>query len=108
MFRFCHKLAHHRLDDSDVSIQEPSQGSAEQSDPKVSGKADNKEREHCAGAAEQKNRFPAYPVGDRPPEHACACFRKRKGGDEDAGVEGGIALVAEMEAKDKLPGIWEN
>lgn len=28
--------------------------------------------------------------------------------DEDAGVEGGMAFVADLEMKNELPGIWED
>jgi hypothetical protein len=38
--------------------------------------------------------------------HSSERLGQSKGRDEQAGIEGGIALVAELEMEDELPGVW--
>ena len=40
--------------------------------------------------------------------HPRESLRQGESGDEQAGIEGGIALLANVELKDELPGIWED
>lgn len=40
--------------------------------------------------------------------HSGTGLGQGEGRDEQARVEGGIALVADLEMKDKLPGVWKD
>ena len=108
MLRPGDKLTDHCLNDSNVSIKNPSKSSSEQRNPEVCCKTDNKKGKKGAGTAEKQDRFSAYPIGDATPKHAGTSLGQGEGRNEDASIESGIALVAKMEAEDELPGIGKD
>jgi hypothetical protein len=102
------QLANHGLDDSDVAVQQPAKRTAKQRHPDVVGKSDHHHTEHRADTSEQQHRLSADAVRQAAPVHAHHGLGKGEGRDEQAGVEGGVIFVADLEALDKSPGIGED
>ena len=102
------QLPNHSLNDPGVAIEEASECSTNKGDPEVSCEADEEEGQDSASAAEEKDRFASYPIGEAPPVHPRKALRERERRDEEACVEGGMALVAHVELEDKLPGVGED
>ena len=126
MFRVNDELANHRLNDAYVSIERAAKEAAEESHPKVEREAHNKERRNSSKAAKYENWLTTYPVAQSAPPpairlaryiersmsavqslHSRDRLRQCEGRNEQPSVEGCIALVADVEVEDKLPGIRE-
>lgn len=103
MFRAFHQLAHHRLNDTDVPIQRPTERSAQESDPKVRSETDEQQREHSTETTAEQHGFSAHSVRETAPEHAGHSFGEGEGRDQDARIEGGIAAISQVEILDHDP-----
>ncbi len=75
--------------------------------PEVGGKAHDQHGEHGTCASHQQDRFSTDSIGEASPEDASQAFGKGEGGNEDAGVEGCIALIADVEVSHHDPSVWE-
>lgn len=108
MFRLRNQLSNHCLDDSNVSVQGSTEDTSSEGNPDVVGKPKNNHRNHGPNASQQEDRFPANAITQTPPVHTHQGLRQGEGRDEQAGVGGCIFFVADLEALDKLPGIWKD
>lgn len=87
MFGFGDQLPHHRLYDAYVAIENATQGSPNQGEPNVRGKAYHDHGKHGSSTSYKQDRLPAYPIGQTTPEHAGKGLSQRKGGDKETGIE---------------------
>jgi hypothetical protein len=108
MLWLCHQLSNHGLDNANVAIQETTYCSSKESNPDVGSKSNHNHAEHGTQAPQEKNWFSADPVGETAPVHSHQGLGEGKRGDKEAGVEGGILLVANLEPLDKGPGIGKD
>lgn len=108
MFRPRHKLSNHGLDDPDVSIQGSAEHTPGEGHPDVVGKAKDDHRDHRTKASQQKNGFPANAITQSPPVHPHYGLRQSEGRDKQARIGGCIFFIADLEALDELPGVWED
>lgn len=102
------QLTDHGLDDANVAVEKPAEGTAGEGDPQVACHADHDHAEHGAEAADEQDGLAANAVGEATPVHAREGLGEREGRDEEAGVEGGIFLLADLESLDKCPGVGED
>ena len=108
VFRPCHKLSNHGLDDPDVSVQGSAKDTPNEGHPDVVCKAKDNHRDHRTKAPQQKNRFPANAITQSPPVHPHHGLRQSEGRDKQTGISGCIFFVADLEALDELPCVREN
>lgn len=64
-------LADHGLDHTHVTIQKSADCPTEESDPEVTGKAQEKQGKHGAKAAKEKHRLTTYPIRQSAPVPSC-------------------------------------
>lgn len=108
MFRLGDEFANHGLDDADVAVEETTYGSTEQSNPNVGGESYHDHAKHGAHAADDEDGLAADAVRQAAPVHAHEGLGEGEGGDEDAGVKGGIFFVSEVKLFDESPGIGKD
>lgn len=108
MFLPGNQLTNHCLDNTDISIEKSSERPADQSHPDIRRKANHDHTQHRAHTSYQQDRLPANSIAQRPPEHAGQGLGERKGADEQACIERGIAFVADLEFLDERPSIRED
>lgn len=102
-----HLLSHHGLDHSDVAVQATSERPSSQCHPEVWRKPDYEQRQHRPSTAREQDGLATDLIGETSPVHAAECLSESKRGNEDACEERGIAVVANFELEDILPGIGE-
>lgn len=102
------QLADHSLDDADIAVQQAAHDTPQQRHPDIARHADNDHAQHGANAADEQHGLAANAVGQAAPVHAHEGLGEREGRDEDAGIEGGIAFVADLEVFDQGPCIGED
>lgn len=105
---FCDELANHGLDDGNVSVEKTANDSSQQGHPDVGGKANHDHAEHGPNASQQEDGLAADSVRETSPVHAHQGLSQRERRDEEAGVERGIVLVADLEPLDESPGIGKD
>lgn len=108
MFRSLDKLPNHGLDHSDVTVQSTTEEASEDCHPDVGSKAKGNHRDERTGATYQQDRLSANAVGKPSPVNAHHGLRQCEGRDEQARVGSCIFFIADLEALDELPGIWED
>lgn len=108
MLRLGNQLAHHGLNNPNIPIQQPPNRPARQRNPNIRRKAHQHHAEHRADTPQQQHGLPPDPVRQPAPVHAHQGLHERKGRDEQAGVEGGVILAADVEALDQRPGVGED
>lgn len=108
MLRLGNKLANHGLHDPDIPIQQPAQRPSDERNPDVRREPDHDETEHGAEAPQEQHRLPADAVREGAPVHARQRLGQRERRDEEARVERGILLAADLEALDEGPGVGED
>lgn len=126
MFRFGDELSDHGLDDPNVAIEDAwtshqyesnddglpgyhtSEGSPENGKPDVGREAYHQQRQHRPGTAQEEYRLPSDSIRQSTPEHARQALGESKGGDEEAGIEGGVALIADVKVFDEFEGVRED
>lgn len=106
MLRPRYQFSNHCLNDANVSI-EGSKKSTCQRNPEVGCKSDQKHTHDSTGAANEQDGFSADAIGKAAPEHASARLCQGKGADEQTGIEGGIAVVSDVESLNQGPSIWK-
>ena len=108
MLWLCDQLSDHCLNDGNVSVEQSAQGTPQEGDPEAGGKAHHDHAEHGADAPDEQDRLSSNSVGQTAPEHAHQGFRKGERRDEQAGIEGGVIFVANLESLYQSPCIWED
>ena len=108
MFRLRNQLPHHRLNNAHIAVQEPANRSPSHGKPYIRGKPHHDQAHHGPQTSCEQDGLPANSIGEAAPEHARQGLGEGEGGDEEAGVEGGIFLVADLELLDQWPGIGED
>jgi len=108
VFGFCDELANHGLDDGNVSVEKTANHASQQGHPDVGREANHDHAEHGPDASQQEDGLPSDSVRETAPVHAHQGLGEGEGGDEEAGVERGIVLVADLESLDQGPGIGED
>lgn len=108
MLRLGNELPNHGLHHADIPIQQPPQRPSNKRDPDVGREAHHDEREHGAEAPQEQDGLPADAVGQGAPVHARQRLGEREGRDEEARVERGILLAADLEALNEGPGVGED
>lgn len=108
MFGLCHQFSHHGLDDSDIAVEQATGHTGKQGEPDVGCEAHHDHGQHGAEAAQQENRLAADPVRQATPVHAHQGLGQGERRDEEAGVEGGIILLSDLEPLDEGPGIGKD
>ena len=120
-------LAHHGLNDTcrtsvgafslfdtcgvhhtDIAIKHTTDDPPDQGYPKVLRETDNEEGKYGSKATQQHDWLPAHSIRQRSPPHAGQRLTKSEGGDEDAGVEGGIVSTTDVETSDHKPSVGED
>ena len=108
MFWFLHQLTDHGLDDTDVAIQQTTQGSTDEGNPEVGGESYHDHAEHGSDATHNQNRLSTDPIRQTTPVHAHGSLGKREGRNKEAGVEGRIFFISYLELLDEGPGIGKD
>lgn len=108
MFRLGYKLPDHGLDDADVAVQQPADGSSAKRDPQVRRKSDHDQAEQRAEASQEEDRLPTDSIREASPVHARQGLGQGERRDEEARVERRIFLAADLKALDEFPGIGED
>jgi len=102
------QLANHSLQDANVSVEQATDGSAQERDPDIFGKADDEHAQGGAQAADEQDGLAADAVREAAPPHAHGGLAQRKGRDEQAGVKRGILPLTDLEPLDEGPGVGED
>ena len=105
MRRMRHQLPDHRLDDTDVAVEQAPKNAGTKGPPVVGGEAKHKHRKEGSEAAKKQYRLATDTVRQAAPEHASHGLSQREGGDEQAGQECVAAFVADLEPFDHGEGI---
>jgi hypothetical protein len=108
MLRFGDQLANHGLNNTNVAVQETTQGASEQRNPQVLRKTDHDHAEHGADAAQQQDWFTTDAIRQAAPVHAHQGLGQGEGRDEQPRIEGSVIFVADLEALDERPGVGED
>lgn len=108
MLGLCDELANHCLDDADVAVEKSTYGSSEQCNPHVGGEAYHDHTEHGSHTSQHQDRLAADSIREAAPIHAHEGLGEGEGRDEQASVEGGILLAADLELFDQSPGIGKD
>ncbi len=108
MLRLRHDFCDHGLDNANVAVQKSADGSPEQGNPDVGGESHHDHAEHGPDAPEQQDGLAADAIREAAPVHAHDGLGEREGGDEEAGVERGILLIADLIPLDEGPGVGED
>ncbi len=90
---------------TNISIQSTSEYSSTERHGEARRESDDEKRKDGASKPGEEDGFPAQAVGQTTPEHTGEGFGEGEGGDENAGVEGG---VIDPKALDHEPGIRED